>query len=157
MAIESALRPAGGARRGPRAWRLAVAYLLSLAATTLSNAVLGPIGLVVFSAPDDFCAFEPHWSVPVSVAAISALTLTWALLAPRVRQPRLRFYQVVRGVVLASLLPSALLLVTWRSLLGVVTLVLMILVGASATYLALTRIAPASGAQHLGDEEGQLQ
>src|SRR5882757_3077138 len=87
-----------------RPLRLLAALALSLVVITASNAGLSMIGTAVFSAPDDFCAFLPQNSVP--------MTLEWVALA------------------------------TWRSVLGVVTLDIMVVVGATVTYLALTRIAP---------------
>jgi hypothetical protein len=153
MAIEPATRENTGDRGRPRPLRLAFAFLVALLVTLASNAVLTLTGCTVLSAPDELCARLPVWSVPVSVLAIAALTACWVALAGRGRL----FYQLIRLVVLVSLAPGLLQLVTWRSLSGAITVLLMILVGATASYLALTRIAGPSGPEHLGDQERQLQ
>jgi hypothetical protein len=125
-----------------RPLRLLAALTLSLAVVTLSNAGLSVIGTAVFSAPDDFCAFLPHNSVPMTLESVTLATIAWGALSHYATRPKWWFYQGTRVFVLVSWAASLLALATWRSVLGVVTLDLMVVVGATVTYLALTRIAP---------------
>jgi hypothetical protein len=124
-----------------RPLRLLAALLLSDLVISVSNAALSMIGESVFSAPDDFCAFEVRNSMPVTLAALLLATVGWALLSVYSPRPAWWLYQALRIFVVTTAVLS-LLLVTWQSLLGVVTLDLMVVVGASVTYLALTRLAP---------------
>ncbi|MEV6612278.1 hypothetical protein [Kutzneria sp. NPDC051319] len=125
-----------------RPLRLLAALALSLAVITASNAGLSVIGTAIFSAPDDFCAFLPRNSVPMTLEWVALATIGWGLLAHYTVRAKWWFYQGTRVFVLVSWLASPLALATWRSVLGVVTLDLMVVVGATVTYLALTRIAP---------------
>ena len=125
-----------------RPLRLLAALTLSLAVIVASNAVLSAIGTTVFSAPDDFCAFLPQNSVPMTLEWVALATIAWGLLSHYSERAQWWFYQGTRVFVLVSWLASLLALATWRSVLGVVTLDLMVVVGATVTYLALTRIAP---------------
>jgi hypothetical protein len=125
-----------------RPLRLLAALTLSLAVIMISNAGLSVIGTAVFSAPDDFCAFLPHNSVPMTVEWVALATVGWALLSHYAARAKWWFYQGTRVFVLVSWVVSLLALATWRSVLGVVTLDLMVVVGATVTYLALTKIAP---------------
>ena len=53
-----------------RPFRLLAAIALSVVVITASNAGLSVIGTAVFSAPDDFCAFLPRNSVPMTLEAV---------------------------------------------------------------------------------------
>jgi hypothetical protein len=125
-----------------RPLRLLAALALSLAVITISNAGLSVIGTAVFSAPDDFCAFLPQNSVPMTLEWVALATIGWGLLTHYTARAKWWFYQGTRVFVAVSWAASLLALATWRSVLGVVTLDLMVVVGATVTYLALTRIAP---------------
>ena len=125
-----------------RPLRLLAAFLLSDLVISLSNAALSVIGRSVFSAPDDFCAFEVRNSMPVTLTGLLLATVAWVLLSAYSPRPAWWLYQSLRIVVAATAVVSLLLLATWRSVLGVVTLDLMVVVGASVVYLALTRLAP---------------
>ena len=125
-----------------RPLRLLAALALSLAVITASNAGLSVIGTAIFSAPDDFCAFLPRNSVPMTLEWVALATIGWGLLAHYTVRAKWWFYQGTRVFVLVSWVVSLLALATWRSVLGVVTLDLMVVVGATVTYLALTKIAP---------------
>jgi hypothetical protein len=125
-----------------RPFRLLAAFAVSLVAITVSNAGLTVIGRVVFSAPDDFCAFLPQNSVPMTLEAAALAATAWGLLTHYSPRPAWWFYQGTRVFVAVSWLLSLLALATWRSVLGVVTLDLMLVVGATVIYLAMTRIAP---------------
>jgi len=125
-----------------RPLRLLAALALSLVVITASNAGLSMIGTAVFSAPDDFCAFLPQNSVPMTLEWVALATILWGLLVHYTSRPAWWFYQVTRVFVAGSWVASLLALATWRSVLGVVTLDIMVVVGATVTYLALTRIAP---------------
>lgn len=143
MIADSSPRAFSGGWRAPHPLRLVAAVVVSMVLVNLSNDGLSMLGRFVFSAPDDFCAFLPRWSVPVSVAAILATTIAWILLTRWARSPARQLYRGLRISVGVALAFSLLTMGSWRSMLGVVTLMLMILVGATVTYLALTRIAPA--------------
>ncbi|MFI9382306.1 hypothetical protein [Kutzneria sp. NPDC052558] len=124
--------------------RLLAAFLLSLVVISASNYGLTLIGTAIFSAPDDFCAFQPRYSVPMTLEWVALATVVWGALVHYNRRPAWWFYQLSRGFVAAAVLSSLFALATWRSVLGVVTLDIMVVVGATVTYLALTRIAPTS-------------
>ena len=122
--------------------RLLAALALSVAVITASNAGLSVIGTAVFSAPDDFCAFLPQNSVPMTLEAAVLATVAWGLLSHYANRPAWWLYQGMRIFVAVSWLAGLFALATWRSVLGVVTLDIMVVVGATVIYLALTRIAP---------------
>ncbi|GAA3437794.1 hypothetical protein [Kutzneria kofuensis] len=122
--------------------RLLAALVLSLAVITASNAGLSVIGIAVFSAPDDFCAFLPRNSVPMTLEWVALATVGWGLLSHYTARAKWWFYQGTRVFVVVSWVAGLFALATWRSVLGVVTLDLMVLIGATVTYLALTKIAP---------------
>jgi hypothetical protein len=121
---------------------LLAALALSLVVITASNAGLSVIGTVIFSAPDDFCAFLPRYSLPMTLEWVALATVAWGLLCHYSSRHGWWFYQGTRVLVAMCWLVSLFALATWRSVLGVVTLDLMVVVGATVTYLALTRIAP---------------
>ena len=125
-----------------RPFRLLAAIALSVVVITASNAGLSVIGTAVFSAPDDFCAFLPRNSVPMTLEAVLLGALAWALLNRRAARPEWWFYHGMRVFVAVSWLLSLLALATWRSVLGVVTLDIMVVIGATVIYLTMTRIAP---------------
>ena len=125
-----------------RPFRLLAALVLSVVAITASNAGLTLIGKAVFSAPDDFCAFLPQNSVPITLEVVTLAATAWGLLNHYSPRPAWWFYQGMRVFVAVSWLLSLLALATWRSVLGVVTLDIMLAVGATVIYLAMTRIAP---------------
>jgi hypothetical protein len=125
-----------------RPLRLLAALLLSLVVITASNFGLTVIGTAVFSAPDDFCAFQAHYSVPMTLEWVTLATIVWGLLVHYTSRPAWWFYQVSRVFVGVAWVSSLFALASWRSVLGVVTLDIMVVVGATVTYLALTRIAP---------------
>ena len=125
-----------------RPLRLLAAVALSVVVITASNAGLSVIGTAIFSAPDDFCAFLPQNSVPMTLEAVLLATVAWVLLSLRSARPTWWFYHGMRVFVLVSWLLSLLALATWRSVLGVVTLDIMLVIGATVIYLTMTRIAP---------------
>lgn len=125
-----------------RPLRLLAAVALSMVVITASNAGLSVIGTAIFSAPDDFCAFLPQNSVPMTLEAVVLAAVAWVLLSRRSARPAWWFYHGMRVFVLVSWLLSLLALATWRSVLGVVTLDIMLVIGATVIYLTMTRIAP---------------
>jgi len=125
-----------------RPLRLLAALLLSLVVITASNFGLTVIGTAIFSAPDDFCAFQLKYSVPMTLEWVALATVVWGLLIHYTSRPAWWFYQVTRVFVAVAWVSSLFALASWRSVLGVVTLDIMVVVGATVTYLALTRIAP---------------
>jgi hypothetical protein len=131
-----------GAPGRVRPLRLLAALLVSAVVIMASNAGLSVIGTAVFSAPDDFCAFVTRDSVPLTLELVAAATVAWALLSHYNRRPAWWFYQGLRVAVAVAWLLGLLALATWRSVLGVLTLDIMVVVGATVVYLAMTRIAP---------------
>ncbi|QUQ67750.1 hypothetical protein [Kutzneria sp. CA-103260] len=125
-----------------RPLRLLVALALSLVVISASNYLLTVIGTAIFSAPDDFCAFQLRYSVPMTLEWVALATIVWGVLVHYTTRPAWWFYQVTRVFVVVAWAASLFTLATWRSVLGVVTLDIMVVVGATVTYLALTRIAP---------------
>lgn len=122
--------------------RLVLAVALSVVVITASNTGLSVIGTAIFSAPDDFCAFLPQNSVPMTLEAVLLGAVGWLLLTRRAARPAWWFYQSMRIFVVVCWLASLLALATWRSVLGVVTLDIMVVIGATVIYLTMTRIAP---------------
>ncbi|MBV8933278.1 MAG: hypothetical protein JOZ47_17830 [Kutzneria sp.] len=139
---------AEGGHRTPHPFRLAAAFTVSVVVGNVGNAVLSLIGRQVFSVPNNFTALLPERYVPVTAVAVMVMTGVWLVLARRASCPELRFYQAVRAAVVCAVLASLALLRCWQEVLGVVTLMLMTVVGAVVVYLALTRIASARRVRH---------
>ena len=98
-----------------RPLRLLAALAVSLVVITASNAGLSMIGTAVFSAPDDFCAFLPRYSVPMTLEWVVVATVLWGLLTHYAARPVWWFYQVTRVFVVVSWVASLFALATFRS------------------------------------------
>ncbi len=125
-----------------RPLRMLAALVLSLLVISVSNYGLTVIGTAVFSAPDDFCAFQLKYTAPMTLEWVALATILWGVLVHYTSRPAWWFYQLTRVFVVVAWASSLFALATWRSVLGVVTLDIMVVVGATVTYLAMTRIAP---------------
>ncbi|WP_143086959.1 hypothetical protein [Lentzea flaviverrucosa] len=126
---------------GPRLRQVVAAAAVAATASVATNALLALIGVTVFPVPADYQAFRPQAYAFRTVIGVIAAAFIWMIVARKPGNPAVLLRRLSVVVVGVSLRPDIAMLVTRDSVIGALTLMIMLVVVGVITHHALLRNA----------------
>jgi hypothetical protein len=130
------------AYRSPKASRLVLATVLSIAASLLADAALVYAGTRVFPSTKGYGHFEFHDYARLTIIGVIIACAAWPVMAWVTSAPRWLFFRVAIVVTAVLLLPDLYILWQGQPTKAVAVLMVMHLAIALITYNALVWLAP---------------